>query len=798
LKCFIVFLSFLLGVINLLNAKEESQSFVPEGFETVELLPYDFQAMLFVNMDKIGNVEVTYNEQQNRIMFKDINLILGAIKAKFNLVKRESLIMAFKSSLVVCKSFGCTDTKKGISVKVDKKKKLVFIFLGKGFFNTSTTAPVLFTDSTSSLSLIQGIDFSTSGYLGDDINSYNFSFSSVLDRRNASILMNSNLYNSNDVSRYRISRVFGQLIYGGADYQFGFLSSNALGAIMTENYFGFKYETNYASFENLKYFSGTPISISVLERSSIRVYQNNLGGVLLYSQSLSPGTHTINTNSFPSGSYNVKVIIEGVNGSTRNENFFYTKNLFLLPPYNMPNLSFGFGLTEKNNGYFYSSKILPPLGKSLFANINYTFRLNSTSALGLSLVDVDDVFIFSNEYIKIWEDVSLDASISLTSKKEVSWAVSGNFDFDVFTLNSQIRQVINVDPNLKSTFGVNKATLNNNISADLGTINFSLNSNFARLNNNNLNKSLLFQATRAFSFFDIFTNISASVGYSDNIGHSAMLSINLSSYVSDDINLMASSNYQMNKNLTVPRAELGVSYSMDSATDLSYNFSVDPDNRLSYLNFYTYQDYLTVSSSFTHDHINDSFGENTNYNINLSTNMLISKNGVIFESGVSNTGLIIKGYMDNTSKQDKYSVLINGVKRPGYIFNRSYFLPLGSYNNFKIEIDHDEGLWHLDGNHFHRFTTLNRDIYTMSFKAYKKFLVILDIQDNDIENHVITIEGYPNYQIGTDGYVQLGLNSNIKLLTGIRKNGQECIIDLSNSDFEKSSIVRDYKFIPCV
>ena len=172
--------------------------------------------------------------------------------------------------------------------------------------------------------------------------------------------------------------------------------------------------------------------------------------------------------------------------------------------------------------------------------------------------------------------------------------------------------------------------------------------------------------------------------------------------------------------------------------------------------------------------------------------MLISRDGFKVTNGITNNGLLLRGNLENHLQSDRYSISLNSFRFGDYKFNKTYFIPLGNYKTYSLSILNNSGLWTKDEIELRNFTTLDRDVYQINFNAYKKFLVIFDIENNDVENPVFTIKGYPDYRIQTDGYVQLELSENTNFLTGVRKNSEECIINLTKTEvFDEDSNVRD-------
>ena len=128
-------------------------------------------------------------------------------------------------------------------------------------------------------------------------------------------------------------------------YQAGMLSTQGNNFLSNQNLLGFSVDNQTVNNLNNTNLKANPINVYLVSKSKVDVYKD---GYLIYSTMLPSGKQDLDTSSFPSGAYTVKIVITSDIGTVTQKTAFVTK----LNSYQGEKVGYYFftGLLQKNSG----------------------------------------------------------------------------------------------------------------------------------------------------------------------------------------------------------------------------------------------------------------------------------------------------------------------------------------------------------------------------------------------------------------------------------------------------------------
>ena len=145
----------------------------------------------------------------------------------------------------------------------------------------------------------------------------------------------------------------------------------------------------------------TPLTIYISARSRVSVLK---GKTLLSVRNYGPGWHSLDTTTFPEGSYDVSIRIEDPFLGQRREPRFFSKES-LLPPADFNSFFFDLGLAEAKE---MADLTLDHFDEGVFARGRKDFRISRKSGLSLDIsANVDKALLGAEA---VWEDRNFQLS----------------------------------------------------------------------------------------------------------------------------------------------------------------------------------------------------------------------------------------------------------------------------------------------------------------------------------------------------------------------------------------------------
>ncbi len=198
-------------------------------------------------------------------------------------------------------------------------------------------------------------------------------------------------------------------------YSLGMLQTNGASLVGSENIYGFSIESNQRGVGDLAELYASPVDVFIPSRSKVRIYRNDTQ--LIYSEDLDFGLQNISTKRFPTGSYEIKIVITENNGTVTEERRFFNKS-GRLTPRGLPEYSFTFGYNRSDL----------TMGNVPVYQLNYASRFSDNLELSANIFGIDSNFVFEPKLTGFFGNgYSYDAALSMTSNQDMAFI--GNFNY---------------------------------------------------------------------------------------------------------------------------------------------------------------------------------------------------------------------------------------------------------------------------------------------------------------------------------------------------------------------------------
>ncbi|PPR19057.1 MAG: hypothetical protein CFH43_00357 [Proteobacteria bacterium] len=198
-------------------------------------------------------------------------------------------------------------------------------------------------------------------------------------------------------------------------YSLGMLQTNGASLVGSENIYGFSIESNQRGVGDLAELYASPVDVFIPSRSKVRIYRNDTQ--LIYSEDLDFGLQNISTKRFPTGSYEIKIVITENNGTVTEERRFFNKS-GRLTPRGLPEYSFTFGYNRSDL----------TMGNVPVYQLNYASRFSDNLELSANIFGIDSSFVFEPKLTGFFGNgYSYDAALSMTSNQDMAFI--GNFNY---------------------------------------------------------------------------------------------------------------------------------------------------------------------------------------------------------------------------------------------------------------------------------------------------------------------------------------------------------------------------------
>ncbi|WP_237444643.1 TcfC E-set like domain-containing protein [Sinobacterium norvegicum] len=321
-----------------------------------------------------------------------------------------------------------------------------------------TVAPVdqlkyLPSSTSNELTFIQqlGVEYSGSDE-GDDV--YNIRGSSLLALREHALRSE---WNVTDDRGFEVDTLYWQYDKNGQTSSAGYLrgSNNNLTFSSSSQLLGGHWGSSNLTRIDNDVQSSNDILIFMPVRGRVEVYRE---GRLISSQILDVGNHMLDTGNFPSGGYNIDIVIkDGSNEVSRETRYFVKDNR--LPPKDSPEYYIEVGQLVSHD-YQYeessanasintngevdgqNSDALPTTtdgGWQLRSGYNY--RLADQLGVGVGFAADESNMLVEPSFLWVGPNTRVSASVMASQEQDYGYAVDVQWSYDKFTLSANSREL---------------------------------------------------------------------------------------------------------------------------------------------------------------------------------------------------------------------------------------------------------------------------------------------------------------------------------------------------------------------
>ncbi len=580
-----------------------------------------------------------------------------------------------------------------------------------------------------------------------------------------------------------LRRVLYEKDHDGRRFAFGILSGwdlQSLGqvnALNSKRIWGMSYgnKSNSTHIDESK--SYTPIFVFLPSQGEVRVYKENK---LISIQNFGLGNHEVDTTSFPSGSYNVRVDVI-VNGKTVSSNIQKVSKLSYSNGFSKEASWQIWGGFMEPYGYYYDDKqvvddptYLIGISNSLSFENNYiTSSLYSFDSNFLSEVQIDS-------RITDW----LDISNQLMLASDGSWKTVNSATVSIFKYGTIWGNIE------KSEYGKKINEYDTDSYGYGGTIN--LNSIYDKL-------GTLTYSRQIDNYFD-YDYLTLSYYQHLYSGPYGSLSLNLD-YYKNTSQYSKSENKSISFEYTIPLgSKFSAGMSKDAtgslAADLSYDdrdinqyisaLGVDISSQIEDEHDVYLSSYVNYQTDILDGSVNMSRSVDGNYSMNLSGNGSVSlrSDGVNVSGGNNgDAGIVIRTNLDS----DK-SIEANIDGNHYVISGKETLIPLDGYKEYNIELNNNDKIKDsfeiVDKKR--SFTLYPGNIYTFdASESIREMVTVFGILKDKNGQRLKNVKAYNHIGSTTtdnEGNFVIDVNKNIPIMSSYNADGDSCEAELELKD----------------
>jgi hypothetical protein len=393
---------------------------------------------------------------------------------------------------------------------------------------------------------------------------------------------------------------------------------------------------------------GFPLYETVASPSTLRIYKDSR---LLVDKYLLPGSHVIETDSFPNGAYDISIEIEDMrSGGIEKKTLFFTKNYSLYNSQYSAN-EFVIGLASENGVFIESDEddFYVNYKDGLFffeGNLSYQYSFhNQESHFGLVYQELLNPLINYN----------VDADVSIEGNFRLGYATSYQSDEHGFSF-SGYQKYANSFSDSTSVHTLNYRYNNDHSALGIGYV-YRTSNSASNSNSASLSYQLPFEFENGNG-----ANLNLSVQYSDE------LSISLSF----TIDLFNSTSFSYKTNYPSQQNSLRLNYS-NSHENLTYSISGENSN-----DEYFYSGAVGYKNDQVISKLKYLYNDDLNANLNLSTSLHFVPWAVTMSSSRSPSGIF---FVSKTNKEID-------VEYRSFLFKNNHFSPAATFSKQLISLEY--------------------------------------------------------------------------------------------------------------
>ncbi len=611
----------------------------------------------------------------------------------------------------------------------------------------------------------------------DQSQSYNVSNHNVLAKRNFRLISAVSASKTENKQMARVEDLYTEYRHRLTDYSAGFIQTEGALFLSGQSIFGIDLSDDYSTMLDRAKLQGSPLSLFLNNPSQVNIYKDDR---LIYSAHYEAGNQQINTSSFPSGSYEIRIEIVSDGGSKSERTEFFSKAAGL-PAWGLDEYYVGIGLLQNKS----SSVLFPKISHVPVINGTYATRLGQQLGGALSTVLSTKQWLTQGELTKNFNHGSLSSGVvvgwplTIGASLNASYSIGGQ-NFNLYMLGDHRRDNFIDEPLQQGLLNSTPFQLSLGYSTALSsTLSFSISSSVSRdqftgRNVLSYSPSLDWQV-----YSGNGAQINAGATYSKQGDQDRTIMLNLSlSYYHGDWSYDASASQQSQQQVN---SQASVSWQPTSdAThgDVTQRASVALTRNASLLGlnatYHLSTNYANLGASVYRSK------DNLQYSLNASSDVVWTPLGFGIGAGYSASGVIVH---INSKKPGEFELVDHGYPIAAVATNRSQFVPLSPHHVYHLAIQSisDEGFFTYDQSP-REVTLYPGNIFSLSWQVKEKYLVFGRLVNAEGEPLVHATIDFARGLAVTDesGYFQFS----------VEKAGQ--VVEASN-DHERCNAMVDLK-----
>jgi outer membrane usher protein FimD/PapC len=820
----VLLLFFLFGLFSSgLAAQAAKDNQAPPGFQNVESKPLKVLARVFFLDKKVTETMVKYFRSQNKIRILNPDAV---VKALFNIKDPEIVKKNLQGKLdahtnKVCKG---DKKKKGCGVIDPKVAGVIFngqtfklkLFVNQKYLISSvkdTGKPIKLKSSSVGLSYLQSFTGSASGStntnnqgLATGLSNINLRSRSVLGYQNARLQTRLNASKTGQSQSVQFTDLALNMDKWHKTFAAGYISAQGTNILQQQSVFGLSLSSNYDTYINFNKLRSTSVDVFLSTPSTVSVFKD---GRLIYSTQLQAGFQSLSTNSFPQGSYDIKIEITDQSGQTKTQKQFFVKSP-RLPNYGYPNFEVALGVLA---GQGIASGYFPAIGNDPYVSLSSDKRIRDNLALQGKLEGtINDLFVGSLALTYLRSNFNATFETLLGTNGGYGGAFTLNTNYQglntQLTLRTRRKKGANQtdDDQNEEQNGLTpfaspdtQLQLNTSYRYGIADVNFSLNFSQAESNLSfgptlRLTPDWLAQGLMNFEFSAVKSRNDTQIRAGIQIDFNAMgasFSANPGlQYRRDDTGKNLERNWQLN-------AQKNIAHKQGN-TNINAGISKQSGRYNANTRIETTHNWGQLSFSTTHNNLAETFSD-IQYTANFQSN--ISYNKGHFDLGGSErglTGVMVDVSSPTTNDQALFAVMANGQELGKIGLNERQTFILSPYQTYTFKIKPVSGGIGQPGE-TKSATVYPGNVVYKHWQIEQKIVLLTRVVNPDGKAVAsATLENYDGFaRTSKTGLLQAEIPQTKQLLTLAKQDGTECRIDLSNYDYTVKNKIIDIQKVVC-
>ena len=561
---------------------------------------------------------------------------------------------------------------------------------------------------------------------------------------------------------------------------------------------GLSLQTNLELLTNLNEQIASPVEVNIIVPSYVDVYRGN---TLIDTQYFSPGNHFLDSRSFPSGAYTLRLETRTLTNQISSKQVYFIKTN-ALPLLTLPTYYLSYGRLAELN----SDTIFPTLTDLNVLTLEAKQRLAKSFGVGehLSVFNQQEAIA---ELMLMVESTHLSFynSLAISNFGDLGVAFSLAGSLSGIALNTFFRQIWAREntSNYINQYFEDTQSSNTNIGTSLSftwhDINFTTSLSSAYVDNN-FQQDIGLDVSKTFSFTDN-NNLTLSL----SLDHSQL---NKSAFLQLTWNFGTDHGWYLSTGL-----EGQISQQADAPVQIAENVKLNLGKEFMSA---TYQNDLGVSSEINHNtqyYSQYASSNNRYFNLLQQTNLAQSSNqknvisynlqasSALAYSPITNWGISGSDkqsgaliYIKSTLPS-KYTIYVDGQEETVINNNQSYFVPMTVYQAHNVQVEAHEVTLSIPNNDQH-IVLYPGNIETIELSAEPAILLMGNFitPAGELISYATIKGGIEPSETDGDGFAQIDVLVG-KTLILKRPDGQQCTVETHNLKSEDGIVYMDK--IPC-